>query len=180
LLKDFLKRHNEIFSRFPPRLSENIEQAARLIAHSFKNDGKLYICGVGLSACFARYAAALFSRHHADSRPSLPATAIDYLSISLDEDVFSRQISALITDRDILLGISAVLPYDALQKTFKVSGGAKNIALVGSAGGHLNNLCDLLIEADRKNYLDIQEIHLFTLHSICEMAGMLMFDGLVF
>jgi D-sedoheptulose 7-phosphate isomerase len=177
LLGEFLKHHNEIFFRFGGLNNANVEQAARLIAAGFENDGKLYVCGIGLSACFAQYITALFNRHHAGGRPSLPALALSQISLTGDDELFTRQISSLITDKDILLGISAIPPYDSIQKAFHFASlhGAKNIALVGSAGGSLKNLCDAFMDNDLKSYLDIQELHLFILHSICEMVGALMF-----
>ncbi|MDR2400927.1 MAG: SIS domain-containing protein [Deferribacteraceae bacterium] len=177
MLREFLEHRNELFSRFIPSEAANAEQASRLIARSFESDGKLYICGGGLSSHFVRYIAALFNHHYAGNRPSLPAIALDSTSLCNDDNIFTRQLSALITDKDILFGVAARPPYEPLQNAFRSASdnGAKNIALIGSGGNRLKNLCDVFIEANLKNYLDIQEIHIFFLHAVCEMVGALMF-----
>jgi D-sedoheptulose 7-phosphate isomerase len=177
LPEDFFARHKEAFSRFSGLNAGKIERASRLIADSFESDGKLYICGADLSVYFARYTAALFNSHHAGNRPALPAVALDYLSARSDEDIFSRQLSALITDRDILLGLAAAPPFNSIQKAFHLASlsGAKTIAIVGADDGRFKNLCDAVIEADLKNYPAVQEMHLFTLHTVCDMVDKIMF-----
>ncbi|MDR2104992.1 MAG: SIS domain-containing protein, partial [Deferribacteraceae bacterium] len=55
MLRDILEQHRELFSRFIPRVAADIERAAQLVAKSFEGDGKLYLCGSGLSAHLARY-----------------------------------------------------------------------------------------------------------------------------
>jgi phosphoheptose isomerase len=177
LLRDFFAHHTEIFSHFARLESGAAEQAARLISRTFENDGRLYIFGTGLSSHFARYMAALFSDHYAGSRPALPAISLESVSTRSDEDLFGRQVSALITDKDALFGISAEVPYDAFNKAFHSASlcGAKTIALSGAGSNRLKTLCDVVIDVDMMSYPDVQEVQLFIIHAVSEMVDRLMF-----
>ncbi|MDR2104120.1 MAG: hypothetical protein LBP51_00010, partial [Deferribacteraceae bacterium] len=106
-----------------------------------------------------------------------PAASLDSIALQSDDDIFTRQISAMITDKDVLWGISAAAPYEPLQNALRYAAdnGAKTIALIGLGGGRLKNLSDVFIEADIKNYLMVQNLHLFILQSVCEAVGALMF-----
>ncbi len=90
-----------------------IQQAAVLLADSFKTGGKVLSCGNGGSHCDAMHFAEELTGRYRENRPGYPAIAISDVShlscVSNDfgyEYVFSRFIEAVGMKGDVLLGIS--------------------------------------------------------------------------
>lgn len=73
---------------------------------------------------------------------------------------------------DILIGIStsgnSKNIIDAIITAKKI--GMKTIAMTGSDGGQLKNICDFLINVPSKNTARIQESHIMIGHIICEIV----------
>ena len=169
--------------------SESILAAADLIADSFKNGGKLLLCGNGGSAADCQHMAAEFtSRLTRDfDRPGLPAVALttdtSFLTAFANdinfEGVFARQVQALSKPGDVLLGISTsgssknvVLAFEEAAKK-----GVKTIALCGD-GGKLKNMADVAVSVPDNNTQFIQEAHLNIEHLICEIVEQKLFSHL--
>ncbi|TKI03321.1 D-sedoheptulose 7-phosphate isomerase [Martelella alba] len=165
---------------------QSVEDAARLIADSFKAGGKVLSCGNGGSHCDAMHFAEELTGRYRDNRPAYPAIAISdpsHLScVSNDygyDFVFSRYIEALGNKGDVLLGISTsgnsgniIRAIDAARAK-----GMKVIALTGKDGGKMAGVADVEIRVPHFGYADrIQEIHIKTIHIMIqliekEMAG---------
>ena len=96
-------------------------------------------------------------------------------AVSNDYDynrVFSRQVEALASPSDILLGISTsgnsqnVLNAFARGKEI----GTVNISLTGRDGGKLKAMSDYNINCPAKETARIQECHMTAYHIICELV----------
>lgn len=92
---------------------QSIQNAAVLLADSFKAGGKVISCGNGGSHCDAMHFAEELTGRYRENRPGYPAIAISdpsHLScVSNDfgyDFVFSRYIESLGREGDVLLGIS--------------------------------------------------------------------------
>lgn len=151
-----------------------IEAAAKLIAASFKNGGKILSCGNGGSHCDAMHFAEELTGRYRDNRAGYPAIAISdpsHLScVSNDfgyEFVFSRYVEALGNSGDVLLGISTS---GNSNNIIKAIGSAKEkgmmvIALTGKDGGKMSGMADIEIRVPHFGYADrIQEIHIKIIH----------------
>jgi D-sedoheptulose 7-phosphate isomerase len=164
-LADFLKDDRHI---------QSIEDAAKLIADSFKAGGKVLSCGNGGSHCDAMHFAEELTGRYRDNRPAYPAIAISdpsHLScVSNDfgyDFVFSRYIEALGNKGDVLLGISTsgnsaniIRAIDAAHAK-----GMKVIVLTGKEGGKMAGTADVEIRVPHFGYADrIQEIHIKAIH----------------
>ena len=159
---------------------ESIENTAQMIISSIKNDGKVMVCGNGGSAADAQhFVAELIGRFYFDRQP-LPAIALTTDSSIITcvandysfEDIFSRQVTALANENDVLIGISTSgnsgNVSNAVQSAKEV--GCKSVLLTGNRGGSIDNMCDMVIAVPSSDTPRIQEMHLFVEHMICELV----------
>ncbi|NUF48389.1 D-sedoheptulose 7-phosphate isomerase [Gilliamella sp. ESL0250] len=153
---------------------QQIQQAAILIADSFKQGGKVLSCGNGGSHCDAMHFAEELTGRFRDNRPAYPAIAISDVShiscVGNDfgfDSIFSRYVEGVGQKGDVLLGISTsgnsanVLKAieAARQKNMKI------ITLTGKDGGKMNGLADVDIRVPHFGYADrVQEIHIKVIH----------------
>ena len=151
-----------------------IEKAAKLMAASILNGGKIISCGNGGSHCDAMHFAEELSGRYRDHRKSLPAIAISDVShitcTANDygfEYIFSRFIEGLGNEKDVLLGISTSGNSQNIIRAVEAAKekGMKVVILSGKGGGKLANAADVEIRVPHFGYSDrIQEIHIKVIH----------------
>ena len=136
-----------------------IQDAALLIANSFKQGGKVLSCGNGGSHCDAMHFAEELTGRYRENRPGYPAIAISDVShlscVSNDfgyDYVFSRYLEAVGNKGDVLFGLST-------------SGNSKNV---------LNAIKEIRVPhfryADRTQEIHIKVIHILMMLIEFEMA----------
>jgi D-sedoheptulose 7-phosphate isomerase len=162
-------------------MAEPIAAAIETMTHCLMNNGKILACGNGGSAADAQHFAAELLNRFEMERPPLAGMALTtdsstLTSIANDYDynqIFSKQVRALGQPGDVLLAISTsgnspnVIEaiHTAHEREMHV------VALTGKGGGkmveHLGpgdiHLC---VPSDRT--ARIQEVHLVTLHCLCD------------
>ena len=153
---------------------EAIQQAAILIADSFKQGGKVLSCGNGGSHCDAMHFAEELTGRFRDNRPSYPAIAISDVShiscVGNDygfDYIFSRYVEGVGNKGDVLLGISTSGNSTNVIKAIEAAKqkGMKIITLTGKDGGKMNGLADVDIRVPHFGYADrVQEIHIKIIH----------------
>jgi len=151
-----------------------IQQAAELLAASFKQGGKVLSCGNGGSHCDAMHFAEELTGRYREDRPGYPAIAISDVShlscVSNDfgyEFVFSRFIEAVGQSGDVLLGISTSGNSGNIIRAISAarSKGMKVITLTGKDGGKMVGTADIEIRVPHFGYADrIQEVHIKIIH----------------
>ncbi|GAB1624225.1 D-sedoheptulose 7-phosphate isomerase [Agarivorans albus] len=156
-----------------------IEQAARLLADSFKQQGKVLSCGNGGSHCDAMHFAEELTGRYRENRPAYPAIAISdpsHLScVSNDygyEYVFSRYIEGLGQAGDVLFGISTSGNSGNIIKAIEAAKakGMKVIILSGKDGGKMAGQADVEIRVPHFGFADrIQEIHIKVIHILIQL-----------
>ena len=153
---------------------QKIEQAATLLADSFKNEGKVLACGNGGSHCDAMHFAEELTGRYREHRPSYPAIAISdpsHLSCVGNDygynSVFSRYVEGVGRSGDVLFCLSTSGNSEnilAAIDTAKAKG-MSVIALTGKDGGKMAGLADIEIRVPYFGYADrIQEIHIKVIH----------------
>ena len=153
---------------------EAIQQAAVLVADSFKQGGKVLSCGNGGSHCDAMHFAEELTGRFRDNRPSYPAIAISDVShiscVGNDygfDYIFSRYVEGVGNKGDVLLGISTSGNSTNVIKAIEAAKqkGMKIITLTGKDGGKMNGLADVDIRVPHFGYADrVQEIHIKIIH----------------
>ena len=158
-----------------------IEAAARRMVHSLAAGGKVMACGNGGSAADSQHFAAELLNRFEKERPPLAAIALTtdtstLTSIANDyryEDVFSKQIQALGKPGDVLLAIStsgnSPNVIEAMHKAH--AQGITVVALTGKQGGKMTALLapgDIHLCVPAERTARIQEVHLLTIHCLCD------------
>lgn len=153
---------------------EKIQQAALLIAESFKQGGKVISCGNGGSHCDAMHFAEELTGRYRENRPAYPAIAISDVShlscVSNDfgyDYVFSRYLEGVGKQGDVLFGLSTSGNSKNVLNAIKTAKekGMKVIAMTGKDGGQMAGLADVEIRVPHFRYADrIQEIHIKVIH----------------
>jgi len=156
-----------------------IEAAAKLIADSFKQGGKVLSCGNGGSHCDAMHFAEELTGRYRENRPGYPGIAISdpsHLScVSNDfgyDFVFSRYVEAVGSKGDVLFGLSTSGNSGNILKAIEAAQakGMKTIALTGKDGGKMAGLADIEIRVPHFGYADrIQEIHIKIIHIVIQL-----------
>ncbi|HXZ55325.1 MAG TPA: phosphoheptose isomerase [Burkholderiales bacterium] len=162
-------------------LAEPIAHAIEIMVKALLSNGKILACGNGGSAADAQHFSAELLNRFERERPGLAAISLTtdtstLTSIANDyeyEQVFSKQVSALGQPGDVLFAIST-------------SGNSKNVtraiaaaheremrvvALTGRGGGEIGKLLaadDVHICVPHSQTARIQEVHLLTLHCLCD------------
>ncbi|EGR2794644.1 phosphoheptose isomerase [Vibrio cidicii] len=181
LIRNELTEAAEVLNKF---LSDEhnlaqIEAAAKMIADSFKQDGKVLSCGNGGSHCDAMHFAEELTGRYRENRPGYAGIAISdpsHLScVSNDfgyEYVFSRYVEAVGRQGDVLFGLSTSGNSGNILKAIEAAKakGMKTIALTGKDGGKMAGLADVEIRVPHFGYADrIQEVHIKIIHIIIQL-----------
>ncbi len=159
---------------------KKIRACADAVAKTLKKGGKCLIFGNGGSAADSQhFAAELVGRFQKD-RKGLAAIALTTdtsILTSLANDysfdiVFSRQIEAIGTSRDLAFAIStsgkAKNVIRAVKEAKKLK--IKTIGLTGKDGGELAKISELSIVIPSLVTARIQEAHTLIIHIICELV----------
>lgn len=165
-----------------------IVRAAELVAESFRQGGKLLLCGNGGSAADCQHLATEFtSRLSAEFvRPALPALALTTDTSFLTaypndydfDGVFARQVEALGKPGDVLLGISTSGGSKNVLRAVEAAKARslKTIVLTGSRGP-LRELADVAVSVPSQSTQHIQETHLAIEHLICHLVERALFPA---
>lgn len=168
-------------------LAAPIASAAQLMVDCLKGDGKILACGNGGSAADSQHFSSELLNRFEKERPGLACVALTTDSSTLTsiandyayEQIFSKQVRALGQKNDVLLAIST-------------SGNSKNViaaiaaahecgmhvvALTGRNGGQIGELTsgkDVHICVPAQSTARIQEVHLLTIHCLCDAIDCLL------
>jgi len=161
------------------RLGQDAERAGVMMRDTLKNGGTLFFCGNGGSAADAQHLATEYVVRYMKNRQALPAIAIttDTSLITATgndfgfDEIFSRQVEALVTSRDLLVihSTSGNSPNVIKAAEAARTKGAAVIAFSSRDGGALRNVVNhsVIVPTDRTDRA--QEIHLCIEHAICEV-----------
>ena len=162
-------------------LPEVIAAAAAAMVESLRGGGKIMSCGNGGSAADSQHFAAEMLNRFEIERPSRSAMALStdtstLTSIANDyayELVFAKQVRALGKPGDVLLAISTSGNSKNVIEAMKAAHerGVRVVALTGCGGGQMAAHLgpdDVHICVDSSRTARIQEVHLITLHCLCD------------
>jgi len=171
-------------------LAVPISQAVELMFLALSNGNKILACGNGGSAADCQhFAAELVGRFERERLP-LPAMALTtdtsiMTAVANDysfHEVFAKQVQAFGQSGDILLAISTSgnsasvvnAINAALERDMRI------VAFTGKGGGEIKKLlseADVHICVPHDRTARIQEVHLLTIHCICDGIDAALFGG---
>ena len=141
---------------------------------------KLLFCGNGGSAADAQHIAAELSGRFKLDREPLFAEALhvnsSYMTAVANdygfEEVYARLVRGMGKEGDILFALSTSGNSSNIIRAAETARerGMKVIAMTGSNGGKLKEVCHHLLNVPSKDTARIQEAHILIGHVICEMV----------
>jgi D-sedoheptulose 7-phosphate isomerase len=187
-MKDFFERYPEL-----ENCKEDIKKALCLMIETYRNKGKILVCGNGGSASDSEHIVGelmkgflnkrtlsderLSSEMRENLQGSLPAISLNSqtsLMTAFNNDldpeyVFAQQVYGYGNKNDLLIGISTSGNSANVVNAIKVakSIGVKSILLTGKDGGLLKNLATVSICVPAVKTYRIQEYHLPVYHYLC-------------
>ena len=168
-------------------LAGPIAAAAERMVQCLRADGKILACGNGGSAADSQHFAAELLNRFEMERPGLAAIALTtdtstLTSIANDydfEQIFSKQVRALGHKNDLLLAISTSGNSKNVLAAIVAAheNGMSVVALTGRNGGRMAEALqpsDIHICVPAQSTARIQEVHLLTLHCLCDAIDCLL------
>jgi len=162
-------------------LAEPIVRATEIMVKALLANGKILACGNGGSAADAQHFSAELLNRFERERPGLAGIALTtdtstLTSIANDydyEQVFSKQVSALGQPGDVLFAISTSGNSRNVSRALSAAHEREMrvVALTGRGGGEIGKLLvpeDVHICVPHSQTARIQEVHLLTLHCLCD------------
>jgi D-sedoheptulose 7-phosphate isomerase len=164
-----------------PVLSKPIAQAINAIVASLTSGGKVLACGNGGSAADAQHFSAEFVGRFERERPELAAIALTtdtsiLTAVGNDyafDAIFSRQVRALGQPGDVLLAITTSGNSSNILAAVEAAH-ARDMVVIGMTGRDGGKMGAMLRETDvhicvpHPRTARIQEVHILTLHCICD------------
>ena len=185
----------ELLMRYPALKScqNKIVKALDMIINTYKNGGKIIICGNGGSAADSEHFVGemmkgfLLKRKVTDPRlpeelrkglqgalpaislPSQSAILSAYINDVVPEMMYAQLVYGYATEKDLVIGLSTSGNSVNIVNAVKVAKavGAKTLALTGETGGKLLEISDVTINVPEKETYKIQEYHLPIYHYLC-------------
>ncbi len=171
-------------------LARLIEQAVELMFGALSNGNKILACGNGGSAADCQHFSAQLVGRFERERLPLPVMALTtdtsiLTAIGNDysyQEIFSKQVQAYGQAGDVLLALSTsgnsanvnAAIEAALERDMRV------VALTGKGGGAIAKLltdADVHICVPHDRTARIQEVHLLTIHCLCDGIDVALFGG---
>ncbi|MCM8783039.1 MAG: D-sedoheptulose 7-phosphate isomerase [Candidatus Omnitrophica bacterium] len=178
-IKELIKESIHVKELLLETQVHNIQKVANVIISSVKKGGKVIVFGNGGSAADSQHIVAeLVGRFRKEKIP-LPAIALTTNTSILTalandygyETVFSKQIEAIGSKKDVVIGIStsgkAKNVINAVVTARKL--GIRTISFTGKKGIHFAKLTDISIVVPSENTARIQEAHITIGHIICQL-----------
>lgn len=177
-IEQYIDQHVTVLGSLRQCHADIAALAERCVA-ALGRGNKVLVCGNGGSAADAQhFAAELVGRFVAD-RPAIAALALTTDTSALTaiandygyDAVFSRQVSALAREGDVLLAISTSGNSPSILAACDTARqlGCEVLGLSGRDGGRLAPLCDAIVIAPSAETAHIQECHIVVIHLLCAL-----------
>jgi len=176
LISNELEAHRQVTELVITKMCDDISSACHMAVETILAGKKILLFGNGGSAADAQHIAAEFTGRFVKERRGLPAIALTTDTSALTaigndygyDRVFDRQVEALATVGDLLIGISTSGNSPNVVSALKLGKamGCKTLGLSGRDGGKMQ-LCDLNLIVPEKSTARIQEMHILIGHIIC-------------
>ena len=188
IIKQRINEHIALAEQLYNKHSEQLVQAANLMAYALKTGRKILFCGNGGSAADAQHLTAEFVGRFVLEREGMPAIALTtdtsiMTAVGNDygfDKIFSRQVQALGQREDVLFAFSTSGNSPNVLEAIKVARlkGIPCIGFTGHGGGKMATECDICIAVDSKVTARTQEMHILMGHILCEILdGVLVKNG---
>jgi len=194
----------ELISRYPELVpcEESIQAALNLMIETYKNGGKILICGNGGSASDSEHIVGELMKGFLLQRPvederiepdlreklqgALPAISLishtalmtAYINDIEPDMVYAQQVYGYAKETDLVIGLSTSGNSKNVVNAIRVADaiGVNTIAMTGEGGGKLGELARVTIKVPSKETYKIQEYHLPVYHYLCAKTEAYFFE----
>jgi len=160
--------------------TSHIAKISNVIIEAYRNNKKVVLFGNGGSAADAQHISTEFVGKFYKDRESLPALALTTNTSSLTatandfgyDKVFERQVSSLVNEGDIVIGISTSGNSPNVIKGLEKAKerGAVTIGLTGQKENKMEKITDFCLKMPSTDTPRIQEGHITVGHIICYLV----------
>ncbi len=176
-IDDEINSHENTLNNLRKCISKPLTILLRASIKAISSGGKIVFFGNGGSAADAQHLATELTVRYINDRSPIPAIALSTDTSSLTaisndfgfEDVFARQVDALVKKEDVVIGISTSGNSEnivrALNRAKKK--GAVVAGFSGCGGGRMLGLANPLLIVPSKQTARIQEMHILIGHILC-------------
>ncbi|MBH89969.1 MAG: phosphoheptose isomerase [Magnetovibrio sp.] len=176
-IDDEINSHEDTLNNLRKCISKPLTILLRASIKAISSGGKIVFFGNGGSAADAQHLATELTVRYINDRSPIPAIALSTDTSSLTaisndfgfEDVFARQVDALVKKEDVVIGISTSGNSEnivrALNRAKKK--GAVVAGFSGCGGGRMLGLANPLLIVPSKQTARIQEMHILIGHILC-------------
>ncbi|XOJ89819.1 D-sedoheptulose 7-phosphate isomerase [Methylophilaceae bacterium Uisw_097] len=178
LIKNHIQEHSAVLDSIV-QLEESITKVANIFINCLKKGGTIFWCGNGGSASDSQHLAGELVGRFVDERKPLKSIALTADSAVITcivndygyEHIFSRQIEALGSKGDVLVGITTSGNSKNVLNAFEVAKnkGVRTIGLLGKGGGLAKDLVDESIIISSNSTARVQEMHILVGHILCDL-----------
>ena len=170
-----------------------IEEAVQMMISTYRNGGKILVCGNGGSAADSEHIVGELMKGFILKRPvtderipeeirqglqgSLPAISLPSQSALLSafindvdpEMMYAQLVYGYAKEEDLVVGLSTSGNATNVVNAIRVARcvGAKTLALTGERESRLSEICDVTIRVPETETYKIQEYHLPVYHYLC-------------
>lgn len=184
-----------LYERYPALNSckEEIEKALEMLLDTYRNGGKVLVCGNGGSASDCEHIVGELMKGFMSKRPvkderlpedlrdglqgALPAISLPsqsgilsaYINDVDPEMMYAQLVYGYATEKDLVIGLSTSGQSKNVVKAMEVAKclGAKTLALTGQKQSALSELSDITIRVPATETYQVQEYHLPVYHYLC-------------
>ena len=184
-----------LYERYPAlnACRDDIEKALDLLFDTYKNGGKVMVCGNGGSASDSEHIVGELMKGFISKRPvmderlpeelrkglqgALPAISLPsqsgilsaYINDVDPEMMYAQLVYGYATEKDLVIGLSTSGNSKNVVKAMEVAKcvGAKTLAFTGEKESSLSNICDVTIRVPATETYKVQEYHLPVYHYLC-------------
>ena len=170
--------HLETIQKVIETMQDDLAKASQMAVDTLKAGNKIILFGNGGSAADAQHIAAELTGRYKSERRGLPGLALTTDTSALTaigndygyDRVFDRQVEALASSGDLLIGISTSGNSANVISALKLGReiGCRTLGFTGRNGGAMNEVCDLNLVVPSDNTPRIQEMHIMFGHTICQ------------
>lgn len=180
LIQKTIAEHTVTVAAFEEACSQVIDEMATRCIEALRSGHKVCFFGNGGSAADSQHLATEFVVRFTRNRRGIPSLAFTTDTSVLTacandfgfETVFARQVEALCSPGDIVVGIStsggSANVVRALE--FAKEAGITSFAFTGEKGGRCGEVADLLLSVPSAVTARVQECHLIAGHLICDLV----------
>lgn len=170
--------HEDVLTKFKSLNVDKIEEICKILSEKINSDSIIFWCGNGGSAADSQHLAAELVGKYEKERSALKSIALTTDSSVITcvandfgySEIFSRQIEALGSEKDVLIAISTSGKSEniilALKKAKEI--GLTTILMTGNDISDAHKFSDYVIDVPSNKTARIQEIHILTGHIMCE------------